>query len=165
MDGIFIKIAVSALAKVLPFTLRRVYPPERIADLVTIRISSESEGIEFWNGDIPKARVWVEITNRSPFTLELDRAYGSFEYGSNMERFWYLKREEIPPTTEVRILLEASLTKEHVVVIQRLMASNPNPVVNINAGLLCKVHNFCVNRRLQTAHHKLVNFKVADAAL
>lgn len=161
MIEILIEFIVKLLGWALPFTLRRWYPPKRIDGLIKVRVSSQGEGIEFWNGDMPKVRVYVEITNLSPFPLEIDRAYGSFEYGSDLEKFTYLKRESIQPASAISISIEASITKEHVAVIRRLTSSNPRPVLQFNARVLCKVHNFELSRTMQTSHYRLVNFNVA----
>jgi hypothetical protein len=156
-----IEFLIKFLAWAAPFTLRKAYPPNRIADLIKVRISSDGEGIEFWNGELPKAKTWITITNLSPFSLELDRAFGSFSYGAELENFFYLQKEKILPASEKSIPIEASLTKEHADVIQRLMTSNPRPEVRFNAHILGRVHNFDLYRTLGTTHHRLVNFKAA----
>jgi len=152
---------VKPLAWAAPFTLRKAYPPKRIADLIKVRISADGEGIELWNGDTPKAKAWITITNLSPFSLELDRAFGSFSYGAELESFSYLQKEKILPASEKSFPIETSLTKEQAGVIQRLMTSNPRPEVRFNAHILCSVHNFDLHKSLGTTHHRLVNFNAA----
>jgi hypothetical protein len=162
MIEILIEFTVKLLGWAFPFTLRWKYPPKRIDELIKIRISPQGNGIEFWSGDMPKVRAYIEITNLSPFPLEIERAYGTFEYGSDLEKFIYLKRESIRPASEISIPIEASITKEHVAVIRRLMPSNPRPALRFNAHVLCKVHNFELSRAMETSHHRLVNFNVID---
>lgn len=158
MIQMLIDFAVKFLAWAAPFTLRKLYPPERIAGLIKVRISAESDGINFWNGEIPRARAYVTITNLSPFHLELDRAFGSFSFGAELEKFSYLQKEKISPASEISLLLEASLTKEHTAVIQRQKESNPRVELRFNAHILCDVHNFDLYRTLETTHYRLVNF-------
>lgn len=155
------EFAVKAVAKIFPWALHWLYPPEKIGSLIQIRIASDSDGIEFWGHELPKARAWIQITNLSPFTLELDRAFGNFEYGSDLERYWHLKKQKIPPASEARIQVEATLSASHAAIIQRLRSSSPSPVVNFDGYFTCSVNNVHVSRRMQTTHHRLVNFNVA----
>lgn len=161
MTQTLIEFLIKFLAWAAPFTLRKAYPSKRIADLIKVRISADGEGIEFWNGEMPKAKTWITISNLSPFPLELERAFGSFSYGAELEKFTYLQKEKIPPASEKSIPIEASLTKEHAGVILRLMTSNPRPMVQFNAHILCSVHNFDLYRALGTTHHRLINFNAA----
>ena len=158
MIEILLEFAIKFLARAAPFVLRKNYPPKRIADLIKVRISADSDGIEFWNGEMPKARARITITNLSPFPLELDRAFGDFSFGAELGKFSYLQKEKISPASEKSISLETSLTKEQAAVIQGLVVSAPRPSVTFNAHILCSVHNFDLNRVLQTTHHRLVNF-------
>lgn len=151
------EFSVKLLAKLLPWTLRWLYTPEKIAGLIKVRISSEGSGIELWGGELPHASAWIQITNLSPFTLELERAYGSIEYGSSLDRYNYLRKAIIPPASEVRIHIEASLSQEHVGIIKRLKPSNPNPVVNFEGYFKSSVNEVHAIRRLETSHHRLVN--------
>lgn len=158
MLDILIDALVKFLAWIAPFTLRKVYPPQRIADLVKTRIAADSDGIEYWGGELPRARAWITITNLSPFHIELDRAFGSFAYGAEVEKFVHLQREKIPPTREKSLFLETSLTKEQTAIIQRLRSNNPRPSVSLNALFLCRIHDFEIHRSLETTHQRLVNF-------
>lgn len=161
MPEILIEFIVKLLGWALPSAIRWRYPAKRIDGLVKVRVSSQGEGIEFWNGGIPKVKAWVEITNLSPFPIEIERAYGTFAYGADLEKFTYLKRESIPPASEIAIPIETSITNEHVAVVQRLAPSHPTPALQFNARVLCKVQDFELSRLIQTSHHKLVNFNVS----
>jgi hypothetical protein len=152
--------AVKFLAWVAPFTLRKLYPPDRLADFVKVRVSAQSDGIEYWGSDVPQAKAWITISNLSPFEITLDRAFGSFTYSAQIETFVYLQRHRIRPSTEVTLLLETSLTKEQAAVVRRLRDHNPRPGVTFNALFLCRVRDFEVKRTLDTSHHRLVNFDV-----
>jgi hypothetical protein len=158
MIEILFDFAIKFLAWIAPFTLRKAYPPERIAGLIKVRISAEGDGIVFWDGEMPKAKTSVTITNLSPFHLELDRAFGSFSFGADLEKYSYLQKEKIPPASEKTIFLEASLTKGHTAVIQRQVQSSPRVDIRFNAHILCDVHNFDLYRTLETTHYRLVNF-------
>jgi hypothetical protein len=157
---ILAKFFVQFLAWLAPFTLRKLYPPQRIANLVKIQIASDSDGIEYWGGEVPQARAWISITNLSPFPVEIDRAFGAFAYSAYLEKYAYLQREKIMPATEQRILIETSLSKEQAAVVHRLRGDNPRPSVEFNALFLCRVNDFQIHRRLETTHHRLVNFGV-----
>jgi hypothetical protein len=158
MIEILFDFVIKLLAWIAPFTLRKAYPSQRIADLIKVRISARGDGIELWDGELPRVRAQITITNLSPFHLELDRAFGTFSYGTELEKFSYLQKEKIPPASEVSILVGATLTKEHVAVIQKQRQYNPRIEIRFNAHILCDVHNFDLCETLETSHHRLVNF-------
>jgi hypothetical protein len=158
MIEILTDFVVKVLGWAMPATLRQLYPKEKILKLIKVRVAAEGAGIEFWAGELPRAKVFVTLTNLSPFPLELDRAFGKFFYGSALTDFSYLKVEEIPPASEKQISIETDLTKEHIAVIQACRAANQNPTVEFNAHLHCSIHDLDLTRVLQTSHYRLVNF-------
>lgn len=160
MTQILVEFFVKLLAWAMPFTLRWRYPASRIDSLILVRVLSQGDGIEFWDGDIPKARAYVEFINLSPFHLEIERAYGSFEYGADLEGFTYLRRERLSPASATSIPIEVSITKEHIDVIRRLMNSGIKPALRLSAHVVCRVRDFEIRRSIQTSHHRLVNFNI-----
>lgn len=161
MIPIFLEFAVKLLGLVLPSAIRWKYPAERIDRLIKVRVSSQGDGIEFWGDAPPRAKAYVEIINLSPFPLEIERAYGSFAYGADLEKFTYLRRESIQPGREILIPIETSMTKEQVDTIRRLIPSGPRPTLHFNAHILSKVHSFELRRAVESSHHRLVNFNVS----
>ncbi len=160
MLDILTNFLVKFLAWIAPFTLRKLYKPDRLAALVKLRVSAQSDGIEFWGSGLLQAKAWITISNMSPFEIELDRAFGVFSFSAQIEKFVYLQREKLRPSTETSILIETSLTKEQADTIRNLRQHNPRPGLNIQALFLCRVHDFEVRRTLETNHHRLVNFDV-----
>lgn len=150
---------VKLIAQALPFLVRRYYTPEKIAEKIRIRISSDGDGIALWGGELPRAKAWLEITNLSPFAIRFDRIYGNFWYGTQLAQFVLLKQQSVDSTQDIRVYIEAELTPSHAEYIRKNQGKM-NAKLEIGALGVCKVNQFELFRTVQTGNVQLHNFNI-----
>lgn len=133
----------------MPFAIRWYYKPGKIDGLIKIRVRGEGEGIVFNCGDLAGARIWLHLSNLSPFVLEVDRLYGQVTLGNVVGTFAYLRKEQLKPATEKEILIEMSLTESQVKYIKQYRDSQPSRVF-LNGFVVSKIQSFEVSRQIDT---------------
>lgn len=157
MHNLLTDFFVKVLGKLLPFMIRWYYKPEKIAQKIIIRIRSSHEGITFYGGELPHITAWLEITNLSPFPLELERLYGHFWYGTRLAAFYFLKRCRIEPSSEQGLLVEADLTSSQSEYIKRNQGKM-EAKLSLDAFVVCNVNNIELRRDIPTNNVRLVNY-------
>lgn len=157
MHNLLTDFVVKVLGKLLPFAIRWYYKPAKIAQKIKIQIRGSHEGVTFYGGELPRAMAWLEITNLSPFPLEIDRLHGNFWYGTQLAAFYFLKRCRIEPSADQEILIEAELTDAHSAYIKRNQGKMDTKLT-LNAYILCGVNNIELYREIPTKNVRLVNF-------
>lgn len=74
IDDIFGNPIVKMLLKKLPwFILRRFLTEDRLASFIQFSPRPTGEQVVFSGSDTPSIRIWLNIDNRGPFRVELDR--------------------------------------------------------------------------------------------
>ncbi len=74
--------------------LRMIFTPSRMASLVKLEIARHGEQVVFTWGDVANVSVRLEVLNRSPLHIELDRASLSLWRGGvqPVSTIWFLDR-------------------------------------------------------------------------
>jgi hypothetical protein len=153
-----LRILVKFFGYLLPFTLRWWYSPQRLADGLNIFISSESDGVEFWAGDLPYVQVWIVITNQTPFALELDRCFGSFGFGLPVCEFAHLERRCIAANGKLSFMLRTNMTAFQLEYVRKMRGQFDKVSLDFQGQFLCSVSTFNFQRRISTTHFRLRNF-------
>lgn len=151
---------IKVLGRVLPILVRWYYKPEKLAKKIKIQVHSSGDGVIFDCGEMPYARARLEVTNLSPFPVELERVYGHFWYGTRLSPFLYLKRVKVAPAHDAEIYIEADLSSAQVSYIKRnkvRMEQGMDQKLSVSAYVLCKVNNFEIQREVQTNNARLQN--------
>lgn len=156
------EFGIKSAGHVAPFLLRRYYTPARIADKVKVRVCGEGDGITLWGGELPYAQAWIEITNVSPFPIQIDRIYGHFWYGTRLAPFLHLKEQHVGSGEEVRLYLVGDLTRPQADYIQRNLGKLET---KLTLGLHAEttVNPFELERELRTNNVRLNNFHQPNA--
>ena len=98
------------LPKFLHFLFRWFYSHEKLANMIGVTIGSENEGLVVNCSDLPDARAWVEITNLSPFELNIVGTEAILYWVGKVAEFKSMQRLSIKSHSKIQILLETSLT-------------------------------------------------------
>lgn len=153
-------VSVKLLSHTVPFLLRWRYTPEKIAEKIKVRISSEGSGIELWGGELPFAQAWIEITNLSPFPIRFDRIYGHFWYGTRLAPFAHLQEQQVGAAEEIRVYVVSDLTLPQAEYIKRNLGKME---AKLSFGALgeCSVNRFELQRDIRTNNANLNNFSPA----
>lgn len=154
-----INTLVRLLVNIAPFILRLFYKQEQLANKVKIAISSEGEGVYIQAGHLPSARVWIGITNLTPFTIEVDRIVSKLTYGHQIAKLTSLDRRIIKSTEEETFLLEESLNESQVEALKD-KSNTDEARLEIYAFFISKVRNFAINHRyINTRNVQVLNLE------
>jgi len=124
--------------------------------MVKIDISSENEGITVNCSELPEARVWLEVTNLSPFPIEIEGIEARLFWVSGVGRFISISRHSIKHAAHERVFLETDLTgkqAEHIKQTNRL----DHPRLSVKFYMSCRLSCFVKQREIQTKNYRLLN--------
>lgn len=147
---------LKAFGHVLPIVVRWFYKSTKFNNSIKIRIRSEGDGITYNCGDLPNVRIWLLITNLTPFQIEIDRIYGQLAYGCVIGEVSHLKRHIIPPTEEKEIFIEASLN-EHQNQHIRNNYGKVETTFYLGAYIISNIHSIEIVREIKTNHVRHIN--------
>jgi hypothetical protein len=148
--------ALKILGIIMPFIARWMYKSKTFDASIKIRISSEGEGITYNCGELPTARIWLLISNFTPFQLEIDRIYGQLAYGGVFGEITHLERHCIKPAQEEKVFIQVWLTEHQVQYIRRNANKNESQIY-LSAYVISKIYNLKLSRTIRTSNTELVN--------
>jgi len=139
------------------FMLRWYWTEQRLAVRIKTTISSEGQGIWVDAGEIPNFHAWLEVTNFSPFQVEVERLHGELYYGTRICSYIWLERIEVPTASEKRIRIEGTLTDSQALYLRRNFGKNKTKLL-INGYLQCRVRGFHIfGRTIESSNAEIVN--------
>lgn len=147
---------LKALGYVAPFAVRRFYRPTKIENGIKIRIRGEGDGVTYNCGELPNVRIWLLITNLTPFSVEFDRIWGQLAYGSTIGEVSHLRKHTLPPAQEKEILIEAALNECQAEYIRRNHGKMDTTVL-LGTYINCEIHSFELNREIKTNNVRHIN--------
>lgn len=151
--------ALKILSKMLPFIFRWIYPSTKMLELVEVTIGSENTGLEVNCGELPQARVWLEITNLSPFELNLIGTEAILYWVSRAGEFSSMQRMAIKPHSKARLHLEASLNESQATHIKNNHSMN-KPRLYVSMYFESSVRIINKVRDIETSNISLLNCKI-----
>ncbi len=150
-------IIMKFLSYIIPFVLRWYYTRKKLAEMMRITINSEHDGLVVNCGEIPDARIWMEVANQSPFPVEIQGISVNLIWGGTVGRFISIERSEIKPHSFERILVETTLTGEQAAYIRENHSKN-KPRLSVLLELKNRIRSFSVCRQeISTTNIKLNN--------
>lgn len=115
---------LKALGLVVPFVVRWFYKRGKFTNCIKVRVRGEGDGITFNCGELPSVRLWLVLTNFTPFEIEFERIYGQIVYGSAIGEFLHLRRYVLPSAQEKEILVEFWLNESQVKYLRQNQGKN-----------------------------------------
>ncbi len=151
MFGVLIRL----LSHVVPFGLRWYYTTQRLSKLMRVTVSSENEGLVVNCSDIPEAHVWLEITNHSPFSIEVHAISANLLWGGRVGRFLSVATITIKPHSTERAFIETTLTAEQARKACAI-SSKDSPRLNIHLEASCRLRRFALTEQeIKTKNYDL----------
>ena len=159
--NLVLDLMLRVLSHVMPWGLRWYYSPSTLAKMIRVTINSENDGLVVNCAGIPDARVWFEVTNQSPFPMEIQAMAVDLIWGAKVGQFVSIERKRINSHSYERLLVETVLTKEQANYIKEHHTENtPRLVVLIEFN--CRIQAFALfGREITTTNHRVVNASVA----
>ena len=150
--------------------LKRIFKADILAHLTVVEVRSRNEAARVFCGEMPNVRISVEIRNRSPFEIELDRLTALVTINSTICTITYLNRVTIRPHTDMDLNLYGDMTAPQAFQLlgllkQEKLTGNPTHrkgALSINADFNCRIGNFRVrDRYLDGIDYQITNPQLA----
>lgn len=149
--------------------LRFIFSADVLAKLTKLEIKSRNEAITVYCGEMPYVRIWLEIRNRSPFAIELDRLTAYVTINATICTILYLDRTTIHPSSDMEIEIRGDMTAPQAYQLLSLikrenLPGNPayrNGSLSINADFNCRISNFSIRNRVLDG----INYRVSNPHL
>jgi hypothetical protein len=145
------------LGYIMPFVVRWFYKAGKINEGIKVRVNSDGDGVTYNCGELPTVRIWLQLSNLTPFTIEFDRIYGQLCYGGVLGEFTHIKKYRLLPASEQDALIVISLTEAQVQYIRRNLSNVQASKIYLAAFINCKIHSFELHREVNTNNVKLYN--------
>jgi hypothetical protein len=149
-------LLLKALGALLPTLLGWFYKPSRIDRDIKIRPNGEGEAITFYASELPNIQIWLQVTNLSPFTIEIDRLLVQVAYGTVIGEYATLRKTTLKPASEALVKVESALTTKQVSAVMAQRANASYATLYITAYVNCKVHNLELTRSPQTTNIRVL---------
>jgi|GEM_PF-4376063 len=146
MPIMFPGLIIRGSSYVFGSALSKFYTKEKLSDLVEIKVSSEAPGITVNCSDLPDISVWLEITNSSPFNLNINEIEANFYLPDRVTSFVKTCNMDIDNKKEERLFIRTDLNEKQVTYIKK-HKSVETPRLKINAMLSCRLSSFEINDR------------------
>lgn len=134
------------MGKLFPFVVRLFFKPEKLSEKIEITVNPQDEGIRINAGQGASARVWLKITNFSPFPVEVDRIFCVLSLENKVADLCYLHRKTIEATKSELIFLDTSLSPLQVELI-KLQKNTKEATLDLNAYFNCNICNFSITQK------------------
>lgn len=144
MDTFHISIIWRAMSWLPGFVLRWFFSKPWLAQHTRLDVRPRYDPLSIYGGELPAIEMWLIVSNRGYFTIELDRLTVEFHWNSVMARFHHLTRIELKPNAEADILIRGVLTAEQIAHISKYK-DRASIALQLEGEFNSKIHNFSVN--------------------
>ncbi len=146
------------------FLLRRLYKPLSMEKLVNIDLRPRGDSIDMSLGELPAAKIWLQIINHSPFDLELSNMVvelwcGAANIDLNRVESFSIKAH----STSDNVLVKGALTGEQATHCSKLAESDYFRI-KITAPFKSAFSSFSKDTgQLECSHVRMLNKRGANA--
>lgn len=126
------------------FILRKLFSQQWLSAHSRIDLRPRHDPVSIQGGELPEVMLWLDISNRGHFPIELDRLTVDFGIAGAMTRFYVLNRKALAPNEEWGLLVRGALSAAHIAHLKRNL-ERPNITVQVQAEFNSKIHNFSVD--------------------
>lgn len=132
--------------------LRKHYTPEKLAEMVEVKVSREPSGITINCSELPDIGVWLAFTNTSPFHVTVHEFEVELYLPHRVSNLVKICNRDIAPSAEERLFTQTDLTVKQLEYIQKHKDVR-NPILKVNAMLACRLSSFDIYQREIPAEH------------
>jgi LEA14-like dessication related protein len=126
------------------FFFRRFFSQHWLATHTAVDLRPRHEPVSIRAGELPELHVWLVITNRGHFSIELDRLAIELTFGAAIMRSSYLQRTSINANGSTEVFVRSTISSAQVAHIAKNL-ERPHISLQVQAEFNCKVHNFSIN--------------------
>lgn len=125
------------------FILRRFFSKQTLAERTRIDVRPRNNPVQIRGGEIPEATIWLQISNKGYFPIELDRLTVELWLAGVTAQFYSLDRVIIEAGAEQEVYLRGPLAIGHIKHLAH-NRNNSNTSISVRAEFNSKIHNFSV---------------------
>ena len=130
------------------FILGLVFTPTRLSELIEIDLRPRHDPVTLNFVEIPNATISLQITNRSPFTLELDRLHLELLYEMGLANIYYLERTKLKSGAKREIFVRSELSEAFANSGSKSI-QNARCALDISAEFNSRITSFGMRTRLE----------------
>lgn len=157
IEGTLLNSIVKILLTWLPgFVLRTILNEDRLSRYIVFSPRATGEQVTFYNGDTPEVEIWLDVDNRGPFTIEIDRLIVELRHMRSIGELYYLDRTKIKGGTLETILIRG-LKGVRFTGLNPSHGANPNSYIKIRGYFNSKVMPFKAESKNITSIHIDIN--------
>ncbi|MHB8729919.1 MAG: hypothetical protein ACYC9K_12930 [Sulfuricaulis sp.] len=159
MESILTSWLWKLLAWLPGFLLGLVFTPSRYAKLIKIDLRPRHDPVTLNFGEIPYVTIYLQVTNRSPFTVELDRLHLELTYGSGLANLYYLERTKIKSGSTTDFFVRNELSDAFAVNGSKHIENN-RCTLDVKAEFNSRISSFGVRTgQLEGINPRVVNVR------
>ena len=141
------------------FVLRLVFTSKQLSTLIQIDLRPRHDPVTLNFGELPYAQIFLQVTNKSPFTIELDRLHLELFYGSGVANLFYLDRTQLKSGTTTDIYVRGELSDGYAISGSRIKEET-RCEIEIRAEFNSRIASFAVHTgRLEGVRPRIVNVR------
>lgn len=141
-------LSISSIWKLITwlpkYILRKIFTRDKLRDLILFDVRPRHEYATVELGEVPSFRLWLQVTNISPFEVELDRSSFDFSCAGVTLRSYKLERISISSGKTTILHVEGSMSDGEANNIARNI-ENHNSFLKGVLEFNCLLHNFSKN--------------------
>lgn len=125
---------------------RRYYTQQKLSDLLEINVSSEPASFTVTCSELPRASVWIEINNLSPFLVAVQELEAEFYLSGRVAKFVRILNIDIKAQASERLFIETDLTGMQVEYIRKHKRCQ-TAALKVNCLASCRLSSFVITDR------------------
>jgi hypothetical protein len=158
MPGWISDILLKIGEHLLPSLVRFFYKEQRFREQIKFSGRPEGDSVVWAGGELPYLRIWLHVTNLTPFDVTIDRVSGRATYGCQLAQFFVLERQKIPSASDGEMLVECYLSRDQIEMVKRQYPKEETQV-SITAFVQSDVWNTEVTRSFRIAGVKFYHIE------
>ncbi len=140
------------------FILRKIFSPQWLAKNIYIDIRPRHRSVLLSHPDNPRVNIYLDVRNNTHFNIEVDRLITKFTYGIEMASLYHFKRERLKPGEERSIYITGNIDYNQYKSLPFQHEHNSSNVwLEILAECNSKLHNFCIEKKLEGIKPEITN--------
>jgi len=139
------------------FVLKRVFTPNRLADLVLLDVRARHDSVSVNLCEHPTCEIWFQIVNMTPYEIELQSAEFSFMCAGVEIKVQHIKREVYKSGAVASLHVKADIPEGKANSIAKYLKDNRSSI-DVHCDFSCSIHKFSkVSHQLEGVHVKYIN--------
>lgn len=103
---------VGYFSSLVGWTLKQGFTKEKMAQKIAVDLSAHNSAVCINCADNPDIRVWMRVSNYTPFNQKIDKITATFYQGGVSLKMREDRKHTIPPFSEEKIFLQENISSD-----------------------------------------------------